>query len=304
MSLLLARKKLLGATQETTSGTAASVTAALAGTVVYDAEMVPDDMHSAGKRMPHGHYLGTYDAVKGLQTGTLRYKQELRWQDGFAAMLTGAGYVLDTGVYKPTSSFASRKTWSLAIWEDGRKKMLIGAVASALRISGKVGERVFADWEWKGVWQAVTDAAMPALAPINSAPYIARALTLTFGGAALPAGSEFEINLGLTAEPREDLTATQGVSHFVITEREPTLTIDPEARLVASHDAFGGLLAGTTGAISLVLTADGETLTIAAPRAQRISVGTSARGLKATDPITLALHASSGDDELTFTEST
>lgn len=300
---LLKRRCVLGGAEEATSGTLETISAALASTTVYDAELQIDDPFTDGERSPDGLYLGHADRVKGKTTCTLKFKQELRHGDKFVAMLTGAGFLLATGVYKPTSSMGSRKTWSFALWEDGRRKRMSGA-AGNFTIKADVGGKVMAEWEWKGVWEGADDNALPATSPINTVPYVATNLTLTLGGSALPLSSGFEIGMNNVLEPREDLTDASGVFVFIVGARAPMMSIDPEAALVATHDAYGLLLAGTTGAVNLVLTCAAGTLTIGAPRAQRLKITTGARGAKATDAIELQLNHSSGDDEISFTQST
>lgn len=299
---LLKRRCILGGAEEATAGTLETISAALSGSTIYDAEMQIDDIHSGGKRSPDGLYLGHADAAPGVRGCTLKFKQELRHGDAFVAMLTGAGFLLGGGVYKPTSSIGSRKTWSFALWEDGRRKRMRGAVGTCV-IKAELGKPVMAEWEWKGIWNGVDDNALPATSPINTIPYVATGLTFTVGGSELPMASNFEINFNNALEQREDLTDAAGLAHCYIGARGPMLSVDPEAALVATHDAFGLLVAGTTGAVSIVLTCTAGTLTIGAPRAQRVKVQTGSRGAKATDDIELQLNHSSGDDEISFTQS-
>lgn len=297
---LLSRRKIVGATEETTSGTAATVTAAL-GDNFYDASCDPENLFSEGPRTPQGHYLGGVDAVLGQKVGRMRFTQEIRAGGAFLPFLTGAGYLLGSGTYKPTSVMGSRKTWSLGLFEDGLKKLLFGAAGNC-SLAIREAQRVTAAWDWMGVFSAVTDVSLPPRAPITTAPYVARSVTLTIGGSAIPLHNEISIDLGARVTPREDIAVAAGVSHFYISEFEPRVTIDCEAALVATLDQYGLLVAGTTAALSIVLTSGATTLTIAAPRVQRLEVATGDRGGKMTNPITLACLNSSGDDALNFTE--
>lgn len=297
---LLSRRKIVGATEETTSGTAATVTAALADNF-YDAACDPENLFPEGPRAPLGHYLGGVDAVLGQRQGRMRFTQEIRAGGAFLPFLTGAGWLLATGTYKPTSLMGSRKTWSLGLFEDGVKKLIYGAAGNC-SIAIREAQRVTASWDWMGIWSAPTDVALPTRAPINSAPYVARSVTLTIGGSAIPLHNEVSIDLGATVSPREDIGVAAGINHFYISDINPRVTIDCEATLVATLDQYGLLLGGTTAALSIVLTSGATTLTIAAPRVQRLEVGSGDRGGKLTNPITLACLNSSGDDALSFTE--
>lgn len=302
---LLTRKCLVGATQESTSGTPATVSAALANTSVYDAKLEPLDFFADGARAPDGHYLGEVAAVVGKTLGQLTFRQHVRHGDQFLPLLTGAGFKLATGVYAPTSSFADRKTWTLALWEDGRKKLIYGACAD-LRLEWTNGGPLLASWTWTGIWSAPTDEAMPAQAPSTHTTTIhrARGATLTLGGAALPMTSRGQVALGNEVVEREDITAAAGVLHMYIAARRPRITLDPEARSVANGAPFAALLAMTEAALALVFTdAAANTLTIAAPKAQRRGVKDGDRGGRRVDEVELGCNASSGDDELTFAAS-
>src|SRR5690606_35252227 len=56
---LLTRKKLLGGAEESTSGTAATVTTPLANTIVYDIKLELQDVMADNERTPDGLYLGS-----------------------------------------------------------------------------------------------------------------------------------------------------------------------------------------------------------------------------------------------------
>lgn len=300
---LMSRKKLLGAQEETTSGTSVlgSITTARADTVVYDARCEPVDMFSEGKRKPNNSFLGNIDAVPGRKVGRLTYREEIRYSaaNGFLPVLTGAGMKLDT-TYKPTSDMSSRKTWSLKLWEDGRWKGIYGAAAN-VRIVGTAGGRIFAEWEWMGLWQTVADASMPSGSAINSTPFLLQAATFTLGAATAPLVNAFELDLGNTVSPRESITDGTGVKHFYVESREPTLRIDTEAHKVADYDTYGKLETPTTEALNLVASDGTNSFTITAPRMQRITIGDSDRAGKLIDDLTYQCNASSGDDEVTIT---
>ena len=63
---LMARKRLLGAVEEVTSGTSllSTVTTVLADTVIYDAKFVPLDIFADGERRPNWLKLGRIDSIK------------------------------------------------------------------------------------------------------------------------------------------------------------------------------------------------------------------------------------------------
>lgn len=301
LASLMRRRCLLGATEETTSGTAASVIAALTATSVYDAKLEIDDPLAQGGREPMGIYQGEIAGVPGQLTGTLTYTQQLRWGDVFIAMLTGCAF---TGTPKArTSGMTSRKTFSFALWQDGVRKGLIGA-AGTCKLTFKSGAPVTADWTWRGVWQAPIDEAMPATAPIVSLPYVARAMTFTYGSAvAWPHTGTIALDFGNDLQPREDVTKAGGVAHFYVADWKTRLTVDPEARLVAALDNYGLLIAGTEAAVSIVAGDGTHNLTIAVAKAQRRGVSDGDRGGVLLHNLELGCNVSTaGDDEITFAQ--
>jgi hypothetical protein len=247
--------------------------------------------------------MGTVDSVKGKQTGSISFTIDVTPGDQSLPLLTACGYRLDTGTYKPTSNMSNRKTWTFNVWEDGTLKKLSGVALDAT-IEGENGKKLTIKFTGKGVWKGVTDASMPSQAPIQAQPYVCMATTLTIGAAAIAHTSKVTVKLGAQVEEREAIagSGTVGLAHCLVGEREPLIDLDPEARTVAQHDAYGLLLTGTTAAFSWALVSGDYTLTIAAPRVQRTEVKDEMRGKRRTHPITLQCNASSGDDELTFAE--
>ena len=292
------RKKLIGALVESTAGTENEPTAAL-GMNIFDAKMAPDGMYPES-RLPQGNYLGTSDRIIGLQKGKLTFRWEAAHADALLTLIQGCGFSA-AGV--PLSSIASMASLSMALWEDGRKKRMRGC-SGTLSIEGSSGGKFMGTEDFDGVWVQTEDEAMPALSPLTATVFRVAGLTLTLGGAALPGINQVTISIGAQVEPRQDVTNAAGVLHYAVLDINPTVQLDPESRLVAGHDGYGLLLAGTTGVFQAVLT-DGasKTLTIDGIRAQRTEISDGEREGKVTDPITLELHNSAGNDSLIFTKS-
>jgi hypothetical protein len=265
---ILARRVLIGGSEETTAGTPENVTAAFAGTWIDNIRCEPDDLFTGDATVPPGSLLGELPAYLTRQTGTCSFRIKLGHDDVFIDLLSAFGYKLDTGARTPETDMSARKTWTLAVWEGGLKKILYGAVGNSLNIEGVNGQPVFATLGFIGLWSAVTDVALPS-DPTRPAPYILRGSTFTLAAAAAPHISRIGIDLGISAMLRPHVTAATGFAHGVVTDINPRVTLDHEARTVAQYDAFGGLLAGTTLAMNLVLGTGGNTLTVAATTLQR-----------------------------------
>lgn len=298
---IVQRRRLLGVGVETDMGTAVAVAAAMASTSVSDLSMDPDSPVEGNEREPVGHYGGQVAAPPGLSTGRASFAVDVTPGDQTLPLLLGCGYVLDSGTYKPTSSMASRKTLTMACWEDGRRKRLRGAAGTA-RFEMQVGRTVNSRFDFRGGWVAPDDNAMPATSPAAALPYVCRAATLTIGAAAVPYTGSIAIDLGAEVEAREDVTHADGVIHFLVGARRPIIELDPEARLVAASDPWAALAAGSTAALVLVLTRGATTLTVSAPAVQYMGITSEARGSRSVQRIRLGCMADNGDDELTFAE--
>lgn len=298
---LRARRKLLGAVPETNSGTFPTITTAFAANIFNIACKPGNFFQESNERTPNGNYEGTLPGVVGQQTGELSFDVEICPGDSSLSLLTGCGWKLDTGVYVPTSDVAARKTWGFKVWESGKYKKIIGAVASSARFKCTVGARLMLSMTWMGIWGGEFAEAMPS-DPTFGTPYVCMGSTFTIGAAAHPHTREIGVDLGIAGEPRDSLAATTGIHHFLNGKRRPKLTLDPESRLVASYDHYGLLLAGATTAFSMAFTSGATTLTIAAPAAQRTTIAGAARGEYSTENVEMECRADAGDDELTFAE--
>lgn len=297
---LLGRKKLVGLTEEATSGTAATVTAAVAANF-YDIKAEAGDFFAEGKRQPQGNYMGSVASIAGKQMGTIEYTMEVLATGPFLIYLTGAGYKLTTGTWAPSSDMTTRKTWTVVVWEDGRRKSIRGA-ACKITLEGSNGAKLTAKFSWSGVWITPIDEAMPARAPIQTTPYMSRGMTVTMAAANIANCSKYSIDLGPNVEERQSLTDSTGIVHYMVTDIDPKIMLDPEARKVADMDAYGLMLAGTTVALVLAVTDGTNTLTITAAAAQRQKVTEGDRDKKMTDAVELLCAVSSGDDSLTLAE--
>ena len=299
---LLTRRRSIGATVETTSGTFIASTVPLAATEVFDVKCDVQDFFADTKRTPQGLYGGESDAAAGKQMGKISFKIRVRPGDQTLPLLTGASMVLAAGTYSPTSDIGAKKTWSVDVWEDGRVKKMAGCSWN-VKFTFKAGSYLIAEFDGMGIWEGTGDTAMPAQAALNAAGYVCLGTTLTFGGTALPMIETANIDLGMKPEPRESIVSSYGVISTIIgNDFEPKITLDPEARRVADSDSYGALLAGTTGALVIAVTSNTHTFTITAARAQRRMVADQNRGTRAVDQLDITPLVSAGDDALTLNE--
>lgn len=296
---IVTRRKLLGFAAEADAGTPETVSGAM-GAAVYDATMSPDDQFGNGERRPLGS-MGTRLASRGAHAGTLSFRVEVEPSGVFLSLLQFCGYKLNSGgtLATPAADPSEQTTATFYLWEGGRLKQLAGA-AGNVTLEGTDGERVFANFEFSGIYQTVADQDMPSEPDRNSIGFRLKSSTLTLGGSSVPAVGSININLNNTVEVRQTLANEAAIAHYLVSDRGPQMTLDPEARKVADFDVFGKHDSESLEAFSLAIPSGSDTLTISGPKAQIVGVDDGNRDNKLTDGLSLAFHADSGADELQF----
>lgn len=231
--------------------------------------------------------------------GEFNYKTELRGngsgaiEPGILTLLQGGGLKNATG-YKPCSVPADQKCLSIDGWLDGKKHGLYGAMGK-LKIEGETGKKVWLTCNFLGKWVTPTDEAMPAYAPSTSKPLKMAGGTFKIDTVAKKI-SKFTLDFGSEVVIIPDPNASGGVSHYVISDHDATVSFDPEVESVATDDVEGKWTAGTEVAIELVLTDGTDTITIAIPKAQYKEVPTGERNGIAIHEVTCQCNNTVGDD--------
>lgn len=298
---LLSRKKVIKVAVEGTKGTGVAGTAAL---LVYDLDIKPT-AEFIPRRGP-GLYLGnTNVGVLGALTGECSFKTELRGTDssgldtGLAILLQACGFVKTAEVYNVDSVFTDHKTISIDVYEDGVRKEIEGAMGN-VTFEGEAGGVMMLDFTFQGRWVAPTDQALPANAPGTTIPMRLQGGTFTLGGVSAKIG-KFSLNMNNELSTREDVDGGGGLTHFMIVDNDPQLSIDPEADLIATLDINGLWLAHTTAVVSLAIGNGTDTATFAIPVMQYMEIPEGDRSGKLIYDITGKCIHSSGDDAVTLT---
>lgn len=264
---LLTRKKVIKVTLESEKGTKVAGTSAI---MVFDLAINPTAPYE--ERKGSGLYRGHKETgVLGERSGTCNFSVELRadsaaMEAGLAILLQACGLKQTVQVYQVHSTPGDDKCLSIDVWEDGVKKGLAGAMGN-VTFEGEAGKRMMCNFEFTGIWQAVTDEAMPAFAPATYPPIRLQGGTFTLGGESIKVG-KFSLNMGNNVVMRGDVDGVGGIAHYAITDYDPVISIDPEADLVAGYDFNGIWLAGTEAAVSLAVTDGTNTATFTLPKVQ------------------------------------
>jgi hypothetical protein len=273
---LLKKRRTLAAKQETTPGTAVSLTSGTDGIInAYDVAIDADIPFN--ERVAEGAF-GRQVSNVGAYAGSVKFKVEAvgsgtagtapAWA---TVLLPSCGMAASSGLFTPISAFSAQKSLTIAVYEDGAHKYLTGAMGS-YTISGEDGKIAVFEFDFKGVWNAPTDVAMftPQFSAVIPPRFAGATLTV---GSYTPTASKLSIKYGTKVEMREDVTQASGYISAVITDRVVTGTLDPEQTLVATYDAYGAWLGGTVAALSCVIGASGTGMTFSIPVCQYTKIG-------------------------------
>jgi len=213
------------------------------------------------------------------------------------------------GMHTTVGSIVSDQSMTLYLYEDGTVWKLTGCWGN-LTISGSAGERVMCTAEGMGLLHSAdtyagnVDAVWPSSMTFDTElPPTCLSMSCSLDGGTANAAT-FSLDLGNEVSARPCVNKASGYLGFVITNRNPTGSIDPE--IVAADDGNTDWFhqfktSGDTGNFGVNLNtgaANGLVIQISAPEAQIVSFAEGDRNGVLTADLGLAFRRSSGDDEI------
>jgi len=301
---LLKRKTLMAAKIESTAYTAESLANADSSHNFYDASMkVAIDTN---QRMSVNTF-SNRKSTNGGRSATITFQTDLVGNGDGAApgwadlLLPACGFVKATNTFGPVSEApgSSVKTLTIAVYEDGRKKLAKGCVGS-FKLVCESGKDIMIEWTFTGAWVQSTDSAMLTPTYPTLVPFRFSSATVALGSYT-PCLQKLEIDAGNNVVLREDPAETSGYKGAIITDRNIVGTADPESQLVAGYDTYGKWIANTEEAFSVAVDDGTDVVTITAPKCEITNIDHGDRNSLRTDPISFQANLdSSGDDELTI----
>jgi hypothetical protein len=250
------RRRVVAAKFEATEGTAETLGASEGGILVIDPKFEVDIKMT--ERPVARPTLGTFAAVAGSRSAKLSFKTELKG--------TGSAYTVNSatkpaiGKYLEACSFlasfgsGAAAAWAftptsgtgaslyipsltMCIWEDGVKKQMRGARGN-VKFSGKTGEPVYAEFDFTGVLDTITDEANPAPTFETQIPPVLLSANMSVGNYSAISGG-FSIDSGNTVSLRESMNSADGFLSALVTQRKMSGNLDIEMTTVATKDWFG-----------------------------------------------------------------
>lgn len=201
-------------------------------------------------------------------------------------------------VYEPASEGVPSMT--LGVYLDGIVLTVAGARGN-VRFSGKVGEPVIAEFEFKGVWLGAQDTPLPTPAYDISNPPVCIAGSVqidTYN----PVITAFSFDMGNSVEMRESIAAQNGYISALITARDPKGSFDPELTPVSTYDWFNKWRNGETASLSVQIgSSQYNRVKFNAPNIVFTDISEEDRNGILSATVDFALAMQSGDDELVIT---
>lgn len=200
--------------------------------------------------------------------------------------------------YRPIS--ASAPSVTIGVYRDGMLHTVSGARGNVI-VEAKAGEPAFLNFSFDGVYSSTTDSSLLAITyESTEPPAFLSATTYVDGLAAVFA--QASVNMNNTVAQRESAAAAKGIVSYIVTERDPKVTIDPEMVLVASKDFYGRMHAANAAYFSSQWgSTAGNILILGSPRMYYEAVGQSDRNSIHVASLEFGCKASTvsaGDDEV------
>jgi Phage tail tube protein len=289
---------------EASEGTAETIVAADVF-LAFDPEFEP--VIEPHERDPKNASLSPFPSVFGARSAKMKFKAELvgpaaagsaiHISDALRACGFAETLVASTSAtYLPASSSIPSAT--LGLYVDGKQFKIWGARGTVRLVLEKGKPGIF-EFEFTGADWSEADASLPTGVSLESTiPPAFQGASLTINSYAALVG-RVEIDMANAVALRPDANASSGHKSAVITGRKPTMAIDPEDVLVATHDFLGTWRAGTQVAFTTSIgSGAGEVIGITAPKVQYQGITQADRDGVAALDISALLCRNSGDDEV------
>jgi len=310
----LSHKMVLGIKTETTQGTAATLTATDFMLVeALDIKPIPELL----KREPKRSTIDTLPHVMGTKYVQVTFRTEVKGSGTagtayapFSAAIQACGFtetvVAATSVtYAPTSAPASSsffgpgKSCTIQCFMDGVKHVVKGALGD-FKLTLAAGKLGYWEFTFSGEYATPTDASFPTQTYLAQIPEILQSANFSMLGFA-GVIANFEYMLKNTVTPREDANSPNALLGFIITNRAPEGSCDPEVAAVADHAFWDKVMTGAQGTIGITVGATaGNIVTFTFPGAQYLDASYQDRKGLLTYKVPLQFNQNTGDDHVSI----
>lgn len=258
---------------ETTSGTAEALTAAEGTMNVHNLQI--SNAFSNFTQRPLQGSSGFLAGVAGARAVRISFDIFLAGKGAatvpqYAIVLfqaCGMAYDASNYWFFPESTFASQKTASIGVYENGVLKLARGC-AGSFRINAVHGEPAVISFDMTGVFDGISDTNNLVITHETVIPPRVAAATMTLG-AWTPIISTFTLDSGNDVQLQQTVGNTEAYIRAFVASRQITGTLDAEQKLVATKDVMADYLASTEAALTFSYgTVQYNKIAITCPKAQ------------------------------------
>lgn len=255
-----ARRMVLAMKAETTYGTDIFAGTYVSADILPAFDIAPDARVEEIQNLSMFGDLGRLPSVMGLEQGQIAFSMYLRGSGvAYAAgvkpecdralrgcTLIGTG-AFGGGTEKWTYQPGTPESYTIyAVQENGRSLKLVGALGT-VDFSMKAGGVLMARFTFQGKVAGVSDVTFVAGTISGTPQYpVMKSAAFQFGSANYaPRIASVGFALGNGLSPAPAINDATGMAGYFVSDRNPRLTIDPEADTVANFDWYGLQKAGT-----------------------------------------------------------
>ena len=301
---------------ESVEGTAETLTAGDVIAPILEAEWTPDI--TMAERNVLASSLSPLAQLSAEQFASITFATDLKAAGGssglvppnLSAAFRGCGMsetisLTVSVTYQPISQDFESVTIEIregSVGADAKIKQIVGARGSFI-LEAEKGGLPLVRFTFQGRYIEPTDGSLFADAASGPTPQPFLGVSFDFQGVTTLKLRVVNIDIGNSVSPRNDINQASGNFSAVITDRNPTATIDPEQELISTINYFNKLTQNTEGNLSYIIGSGvGLVVTVAAPKAQIIGIAEGERDDFRIEDIDLQLNksAAAGDDELTI----
>jgi hypothetical protein len=224
--------------------------------------------------------------------------------DSWSFVYTSASEVDVT--YLPTSAPASSnyfgpgKSATILLFMDGVKHIITGALGT-FKVTTAAGKLGYWDFTFTGTYAAPSDVAFPSTSLVTQKPAILESAGFQIQGFS-GIIDNFEYDVANDVQPRPDANSVNSLLGFIIVNRKPVGSCDPEVATVANHAFWDRLMSGTEGALQITQgNVSGNKVKFSFPKAQYSDATYEDRKGLMAYKIPLQFNQDSGDDHAAIT---
>lgn len=306
------RNSVVLAKVEATYGADPTPTPAVNALLVYDLDIKPTG--DVVERNFLKASLSQLPFIRGLKYVEVSFKTELKgsgsrgqlpttgWEGaliqacGFSEIVTAATSI----VWAPVST--NFKSVALYVYQGGNTFHKVLGCRGSVKFKAEVGKYIEAEWKFKGIYAAPTDAVPGAqtFSGVVPVPVLSAGLTL---GAYSPVATAVEIDMNVSTGLRKSMNSPAGIVGVEITGRQPQGSFDPEAVTEATAPFWNQWELATQLALNIgpIGSTSGNIIQIAAPKVQYKEIGYGDREGILTYQVPFGLAMNAGDDEVAIT---